>query len=115
VLAQLKNRMEKTQPQGTSQNALGKAIGYLARNLEQTATVRRGRLLDDRQQPCRTRHQALRDRKKELVVQRHAQRCEGSAQLYSLVETAQANGQESYAWLPMVSAVEDYEALLPWN
>ncbi|WP_154660070.1 transposase domain-containing protein, partial [Pseudomonas parafulva] len=43
-------------------------------------------------------------------------------QLYSLVETAKANGQEPYAWLrhalerlPQASSVEDYEALLPWN
>lgn len=32
VLAQLKNWMEKTQPQVTSQNALGRALGYLASN-----------------------------------------------------------------------------------
>jgi len=38
-----------------------------------------------------------------------------SAQLYSLVETAKANGQEPYAWLhhalehlPLASSVEDY-------
>jgi hypothetical protein len=39
---------------------------------------------------------------------------------YSLVETAKANGQEPYAWLRhalerLVTSVEDYEALLPWN
>ncbi len=45
-----------------------------------------------------------------------------SAQLYSLVETAKANGQEPYAWLrhalerlAVATSVEDYEALLPWN
>jgi len=45
-----------------------------------------------------------------------------SAQLYSLVETAKANGQKPYAWLshalerlPMATSGEDYEALLPWN
>ncbi|GAB3390069.1 hypothetical protein GCM10027514_33320 [Azotobacter armeniacus] len=45
-----------------------------------------------------------------------------SAQLYSLVETARANGQEPYAWLrhllerlPLAQNVEDYEVLLPWN
>lgn len=32
VLAQLKSWMEKTQPQVTAQNALGKAVGYLASN-----------------------------------------------------------------------------------
>jgi len=45
-----------------------------------------------------------------------------SAQIYSLIETAKANGQEPYAWLrqvlerlPSARSVEDYEALLPWN
>ncbi|MFC0710167.1 transposase domain-containing protein [Azorhizophilus paspali] len=45
-----------------------------------------------------------------------------SARLYSLVETARANGQEPYAWLrhvlerlPTARSVEEYEALLPWN
>jgi len=42
--------------------------------------------------------------------------------IYSLIETAKANGQEPYIWLrrtlerlPTAKTVEDYEALLPWN
>ncbi|MEG2042636.1 MAG: transposase, partial [Hafnia sp.] len=45
-----------------------------------------------------------------------------SAQLYSLVETGKASGEEPYVWLrhalerlPLASAVEAYEALLQWN
>ena len=38
-----------------------------------------------------------------------------SAQIYSLVDTAKDNGQQPYAWLSLATAVEDYEALLPWN
>jgi len=45
-----------------------------------------------------------------------------SAQIYSLIETAKANGQEPYAWLchvlerlPGATCVEDYEALLLRN
>jgi transposase len=45
-----------------------------------------------------------------------------SATLYSLVETAKANGVEPHAYLsavfarlPHLTTVEDYEALLPWN
>lgn len=45
-----------------------------------------------------------------------------SAQTYSLIETAKANGREPYAWLRYVlerlmaaQSVDDYEALLPWN
>jgi hypothetical protein len=43
-------------------------------------------------------------------------------QIYSLIETAKANGQEPYAWLryilerlPLANSIEDFEALLPWN
>jgi hypothetical protein len=42
--------------------------------------------------------------------------------IYSLVETAKANGIELYLWLqqvlralPTASTVEHFEALLPWN
>jgi hypothetical protein len=45
-----------------------------------------------------------------------------SAIIYSLVETAKANGLEPYTWLrrvlrdlPAAKTVEDVEALLPWN
>ena len=45
-----------------------------------------------------------------------------SANLYSLVETAKANGVEPHAYLsrlferlPYLRSVEDYEAMLPWN
>ncbi len=44
------------------------------------------------------------------------------AQIYSLVETAKANGNELYTWfrhvlerLPQASSVENFETLLPWN
>jgi transposase len=45
-----------------------------------------------------------------------------SANLYSLIETAKANGVEPYRYLvalfkklPMAHTADDYEALLPWN
>lgn len=45
-----------------------------------------------------------------------------SANLYSLIETAKANGIEPYHYLvalfkrlPVAQTVDDYEALLPWN
>jgi transposase len=45
-----------------------------------------------------------------------------SANLYSLVESAKANGVEPHAYLsrlferlPLAKSVEDFEALLPWN
>lgn len=45
-----------------------------------------------------------------------------SAAMYSVIETAKANGLEPYAYLrkvfaelPAAQCVEDIEALLPWN
>jgi transposase len=45
-----------------------------------------------------------------------------SAVLYSLVETAKANGHEPYTWLrhvlrdlPKASTVDEVDALMPWN
>jgi transposase len=47
---------------------------------------------------------------------------QASANLYSLVETAKANGVEPHAYLsllftklPYAKTIEDFEALLPWN
>ncbi len=45
-----------------------------------------------------------------------------SAVIYSLLETAKANGLEPYTWLrrvlrdlPMAKTVDEVAALLPWN
>jgi|GEM_PF-1716008 len=45
-----------------------------------------------------------------------------SAVVYSLVETAKANGLEPYTWLshvltyqPLAKSVDEIEALMPWN
>ncbi len=45
-----------------------------------------------------------------------------SALVYSLIETAKANGREPYAWLcyvlerlPLAKTVDEIDALLPWN
>ena len=47
---------------------------------------------------------------------------QASAVIYSLLQTAKANGHEPYAWLrrvmrdlPAAKTVDEVEALLPWN
>lgn len=57
-----------------------------------------------------------------MVVCRHRWRGDASANLYSLIETARANGVEPYRYLvalfkklPLAQTADDYEALLPWN
>ena len=86
-VAQLQAWLEKTQPQVTAQNALGKAISY--QQLDQIGALHRSRLLADRQQCGRACDQALRYRKKWLFSDTPKDAM-ASAQLYSLVETAKA-------------------------
>ena len=122
VLAQLKSWLEKTQPQVASQSALGKALSYLASNWSRLERyVEAGFLPIDNN----TAERAI----KPFVIGRKAwlfsdtpKGAAASAQIYSLVETAKANGQEPYTWLrhvlerlPQAESVEDVEALLPWN
>lgn len=122
MLAQLKSWMEKTQPQVTPQNALGKAISYLASNWNKLERyVEDGYLPIDNDAAERAIRPFVIGRKNWLFSDT-PKGARASAQLYSLVETAKANDQEPYAWLrhalerlPMATSVEDYEALLPWN
>ncbi|WP_454833680.1 IS66 family transposase [Pseudomonas lini] len=122
VLAQLKSWLEKTQPQVTAQSALGKAVNYLASNWSRLERyIEAGFLPID--------NNAAERAIKPFVIGRKAwlfsdtpKGAAASAQIYSLVETAKANGQEPYAWLrhalerlPQAESVEDVEALLPWN
>ncbi|WP_122516865.1 IS66 family transposase, partial [Pseudomonas viridiflava] len=114
VLEQLHTWLEKTQPQV---NTLGKAISYLASNWSKLERyVEEGYLPMDNNAAERAIRPFVIGRKNWLFSDTP------SAQLYSLVETAKANGREPYAWLrhalerlPTATSVEDYEALLPSN
>ena len=57
-----------------------------------------------------------------MAVSQSPEGASASAVIYSLVETAKANGLEPYTWLcrvlrelPKATTVDAYEALLPWN
>nr|WP_269745280.1 transposase [Pseudomonas synxantha] len=76
VMRELKAWMEKTLPYMTTQNALGKAVTYLANNWSKLERYVE-RLPAHRQQYRRARDPAFRHRKEELVVQRYAQRRDG--------------------------------------
>jgi transposase len=122
ILAQLHGWLEKTQPQVTAQNALGKAVGYLASNWNKLKRyVEAGHLPIDNNPAERAIRPFVIGRKAWLFSDT-PKGAVASAQIYSLVETAKANSQEPYAWLRHVlerlthaQSVADYEALLPWN
>ena len=122
ILEQLRTWLEKTLPQVTTQNALGKALNYLASNWTRLVRyVEAGYLPIDNNRAENAIRPFVIGRKNWLFSDT-PKGAIASAQLYSLVETAKANGQEPYAWLrhvlerlPQACSVEDYEALLPWN
>ncbi|NKQ12823.1 IS66 family transposase [Pseudomonas sp. SST3] len=122
ILAQLKSWLEKTRPQITTQNALGKAINYLASNWSRLERyIEAGHLPIDNNAAERAIRPFVIGRKNWLFSDT-PKGATASAQIYSLIETAKANGQEPYAYLrhilerlPGATSAEDYEALLPWN
>jgi transposase len=122
LLAQLRAWLEKTQPQVTAQNALGKAVKYLASNWSRLERyVEGGHLPIDNNAAERAIRPFVIGRKNWLFSDT-PKGATASAQIYSLIETAKANGQEPYAYLrhilerlPQVTTVESYEALLPWS
>jgi transposase len=122
LLAQLKAWLEKTQPQVTAQNVLGKAVNYLASNWSRLERyIEAGHLPIDNNRAENAIRPFVIGRKNWLFSDT-PKGATASAQIYSLIETAKANGQEPYAYLRHIldrlstaSSVEDYEALLPWN
>ena len=122
LLDQLKAWLDKTQPQVAGQTALGRAVNYLASNWRKLVRyVEGGHLPIDNNRAENAIRPFVIGRKNWLFSDT-PKGATASAQIYSLIETAKANGQEPYAWLrhilerlPAANSVEDYEALLPWN
>ena len=122
LLDQLKTWLDKTQPQVAGQTALGKAVNYLASNWSRLVRyVEGGNLPIDNNRAENAIRPFVIGRKNWLFSDT-PKGATASAQIYSLVETAKANGQEPYTWLrhvleqlPHAKSVADYEALLPWN
>lgn len=122
ILVQLRNWIEKTQPQVTAQNTLGKAISYLASNWSKLERyVEEGYLPLDNNASERAIRPFVIGRKNWLFSDM-PEGVKVSAQLCGLVETAKANGQGPYVWLRhalerllTATSIEDYEDLLPWN
>ncbi len=122
LLDQLKTWLDKTQPQVAGQTALGRAVNYLASNWRKLVRyVEGGHLPIDNNRAENAIRPFVIGRKNWLFSDT-PKGATASAQIYSLIETAKANGQEPYAWLrhilerlPAANSVEDYEALLPWN
>jgi transposase len=101
---------------------LGKAVSYLANNWSKLIRyIEAGNLPIDNNPAERAIRPFVIGRKNWLFSDT-PKGAQASALIYSLIETAKANGQEPYAWLrqvlerlPQATTVEALEALLPWN
>ena len=122
LIDQLKAWLDKTQPQVAGQTALGKAVNYLASNWSRLVRYIEGGHLPIDNNRAENAIRPFVIGRKNWLFSDTPKGATASAQIYSLIETAKANGQEPYAWLRHIlerlsaaSRVEDYEALLPWN
>ena len=122
ILHQLKAWLDKTQPYITPQSALGKALNYLANNWSKLIRYTEGGHLPIDNNPAERAIRPFVIGRKNWLFSDTPKGAHASALIYSLIETAKANGQEPYAWLrhvlerlPLATTTEDYEALLPWR
>ena len=122
VLAELQAWLQKTQPLVTPKSALGTALAYMG-NLWSRLTryTERGDLPIDNNR-CENAIRPFVIGRKAWLFSDTPAGAHASAVIYSLVQTAKANGLEPYAWLrqvlrdlPAAKTVEEVEALLPWN
>lgn len=122
IIDALRTWLDKSLPQVPPERKLGKALHYLNNNW-----TRLTRFLEDGIVPLD--NNAAENAIRPFVVGRknwlHSNSVKGahaSAALYSVIETAKANGLEPYAYLthifkelPLAESVEDFESLLPWR
>ena len=122
LLAELQVWLQKTQPLVTPKSALGTALAYMGILWNRlTRYTERGDLPIDNNR-CENAIRPFVIGRKAWLFSDTPAGAHASAVIYSLVQTAKANGSEPYAWLrrvlrdlPAAKTVEDVEALLPWN
>jgi transposase len=122
ALAELHAWMVKTVPLVTPKSALGTALVYMKNLWPMLAryTERADLPMDNNR--CENSIRPFVIGRKAWLFSDTSAGAHASAVIYSLVETAKANGVEPYAWLrrvlrelPAAKTVEEVEALLPWN
>ena len=122
ALATLQAWMEKTIPEIAPQSALGTALAYLQKYWSRlTIYTERGDLPIDNNR-CENAIRPFVVGRKAWLFSDTPAGADASAVIYSLVQSAKANGVEPYLWLlrvlrdlPAAKTVDDVEALLPWN
>ena len=122
VIDELRRWLDQVLPSAPPSSVLGGALGYLHRQWPRLIRyLERGDLPIDNNPAENAIRPFVVGRKAWLFSDTQAG-ARASALIYSLVETAKANGMEPYLWLrhvlralPTATTVEHFEVLLPWN
>jgi len=122
IMEQFHAWLEKRAQQTVPKSLLGKAISYCLSQWDRlTVYLEDGHLSIDNNAAENAIRPFVLGRKNWLFAGT-PEGAEASALLYSLIETAKANGHEPYSYLrhifeklPYATTLEEYEALLPWN
>lgn len=122
ILKTLKSWLDLNQPHVPPKSTLGKAMGYLANQWSRLIRyTERGDLPIDNNR-CENSIRPFVIGRKAWLFSDTMAGAHASAVLYSLVETAKANGHEPYTWLrhvlrdlPKANTVDEVDALMPWN
>src|SRR5487761_1924223 len=122
ILAELREWLDQTRPSVVPASALGRALSYMHDYWGKLIRyVERGDLPIDNNRVENAIRPFVIGRKAWLFSDTPAG-AHASAVIYSLLQTAKANGHEPYVWLrhvmrnlPAAKTLEEFEALLPWN
>lgn len=122
VLDKLRSNLEKKSTQVTPKSKFGEAIGYTLKYWSSLTTyLENGQLPIDNNGAENGIRPFVVGRKNWLFADT-VKGAEASARIYSLIETAKANGHEPYEYLsrlftrlPQAGTTAEQEALLPWN
>jgi transposase len=121
VLETLRAWLDTTAPKVVPGSPLGKALGYLDRHWDGLVRYCEDGRLEIDNNRCENAIRPFVMGRKNWLFSDTVRGAQASANLYSLIETAKANGLEPYAYLrrvftalPAATTVADVEALLPW-
>jgi transposase len=121
VFAQLRAWLLKTEQQVTPKSAVGKAVNYTLKYWPELVryTENGGWPIDNNVAENAMRPFSI--GRKTWLFSNSQRGATASANLYSLIETAKANGREPYQYLSWLferlptADFNDCEALMPWN
>ena len=122
VLQTLGQWLDKHRSKVPPQSALGKAMAYLANQWSKLIRyTERGDLPIDNNR-CENAIRPFVIGRRAWLFSDTTAGAHASAVIYSLVQTAKANGHEPYTWLrhvlkelPKANTVDEVDALMPWN